>query len=167
MKRIYDWDAKFCLRNYTVADLLALKGVRKLTQTTANSEEEAAAGTRRKWQNLKASKVKPTSLNFGGVARELVCSGGELGFIQRMIQESHGFGRRALWFTTLVAQQKHLPPLLHSLKRIGAAEVHTLPLSTGNKASRLLAWTFLEGQQREVWRAARWRPAKSGSTRQR
>ena len=43
MKRIYDWDAKFCLRNYTTADLLALKGARKLTQTTANSEEEAAA----------------------------------------------------------------------------------------------------------------------------
>lgn len=43
MKRIYDWDAKFSLRNYTAADLLALKGVRKLTQTTANSEEEASA----------------------------------------------------------------------------------------------------------------------------
>ncbi len=43
MKRIYGWDAKSCLRNYTAADLLALKGVRKLTQTTANSEEEAAA----------------------------------------------------------------------------------------------------------------------------
>jgi len=43
MKRIYDWDAKFSLRNYTAADLQALKGVRKLTQTTANSEEEAAA----------------------------------------------------------------------------------------------------------------------------
>ena len=43
MKRIYDWDAKFSLRNYTAQDLLNLKGVRKLTQTTANSEEEAAA----------------------------------------------------------------------------------------------------------------------------
>lgn len=43
MKRIYDWDATFCLRNYTAADLRALKGVRTLTQTTANSEEEAAA----------------------------------------------------------------------------------------------------------------------------
>jgi 3-methyl-2-oxobutanoate hydroxymethyltransferase len=43
MKRIYDWDAKFSLRNYTAADLQALKGVRKLTQTTANTEEEAAA----------------------------------------------------------------------------------------------------------------------------
>lgn len=45
MKRIYDWDAKFSLRNYTVADLQALKGKRKLTQTTANNAEEAAAAS--------------------------------------------------------------------------------------------------------------------------
>ncbi len=43
MKRIYDWDARSVLRNYTAADLKALKGQRKLTQTTANSVEEAAA----------------------------------------------------------------------------------------------------------------------------
>lgn len=43
MKRIYDWDAKFSLRNYTAADLRALKGRRKLTQTTANTAEESAA----------------------------------------------------------------------------------------------------------------------------
>ncbi|MDJ0627649.1 MAG: 3-methyl-2-oxobutanoate hydroxymethyltransferase [Rhodobacter sp.] len=43
MRRIYDWDARFQLRNYTAADLRALKGVRKLTQTTANTAEEAAA----------------------------------------------------------------------------------------------------------------------------
>ena len=43
MKRIYDWDAKFSLRNYTAADLRAIKGVRKLTQVTVNTEEEAAA----------------------------------------------------------------------------------------------------------------------------
>lgn len=43
MKRIYDWDARPQNRNYTAADLRALKGVRKLVQTTANTEEEAAA----------------------------------------------------------------------------------------------------------------------------
>lgn len=43
MKRIYDWDANYSLRNYTVADLQALKGQRTLVQTTANSSEEAAA----------------------------------------------------------------------------------------------------------------------------
>lgn len=43
MKRIYDWDAKFQLRYYTVADLLNCKGKRILTETTANSIEAAAA----------------------------------------------------------------------------------------------------------------------------
>ena len=43
VKRIYDWDARPQRRNYTAADLRALKGVRKLVQTTANATEEAAA----------------------------------------------------------------------------------------------------------------------------
>ncbi|MDJ0824030.1 MAG: 3-methyl-2-oxobutanoate hydroxymethyltransferase [Rhodobacter sp.] len=43
MKRIYDWAARPQTRNYTAADLRALKGRRVLTQTTANSAEEASA----------------------------------------------------------------------------------------------------------------------------
>lgn len=43
MKRIYDWDAKPQIRNFTASDLRTLKGKRKLVQTTANSTEEAAA----------------------------------------------------------------------------------------------------------------------------
>ncbi len=43
MKRIYDWDARPQERNFTAADLRALKGVRKLVQTTANNVEEASA----------------------------------------------------------------------------------------------------------------------------
>jgi len=43
MKRIYTWDAQPTRRNFTVACLRALKGVRKLTQTTANSAAEAGA----------------------------------------------------------------------------------------------------------------------------
>ena len=42
-KPIYTWDAKPSRRNLTAADVRACKGVRKLTQTTANTVEEAAA----------------------------------------------------------------------------------------------------------------------------
>jgi 3-methyl-2-oxobutanoate hydroxymethyltransferase len=42
-KPIYTWDAKPSRRNLTAADIRACKGVRKLTQTTANTVEEAAA----------------------------------------------------------------------------------------------------------------------------
>ena len=43
MKSIYTWDAKPARRNLTAADMRAAKGARKLTQTTANTAEEAAA----------------------------------------------------------------------------------------------------------------------------
>ena len=42
-KPIYTWDAKPSRRNLTAADIRSCKGVRKLTQTTANTVEEAAA----------------------------------------------------------------------------------------------------------------------------
>ena len=47
MKKIYDWDAKPCERNHTVADLKARKGknIGVLSQTTANTEEEAKAAS--------------------------------------------------------------------------------------------------------------------------
>jgi len=42
-KPIYTWDAKPSRRNLTAADIRACKGLRKLTQTIANTVEEAAA----------------------------------------------------------------------------------------------------------------------------
>lgn len=43
MKNMYTWAARPVRRNLTVADMRAAKGVRKLVQVTANSEEEASA----------------------------------------------------------------------------------------------------------------------------
>lgn len=43
MRRIYTWDAEPAERNLTAADIRALKGRRKLVQTTANSAVEALA----------------------------------------------------------------------------------------------------------------------------
>ena len=42
-KPIYTWDAKPSRRNLTAADIIACKGNKKLTQTTANTIEEASA----------------------------------------------------------------------------------------------------------------------------
>ena len=42
-KRIYTYGGKPARRNLTVADIVALKGVRKLSQTCPGTEEEAAA----------------------------------------------------------------------------------------------------------------------------
>ena len=47
MKKIYDWDAKPCEHNHTVAGLKARKGnnMGVLSQTTANTEKEAKAAS--------------------------------------------------------------------------------------------------------------------------
>lgn len=106
------------------------------------SAESAAEGTRRKQRNLGKIKSKVPVLNFGGQAVELWCEGGELAFVRRMIAESAERPRLCRWFTTLVSQRAHLPPLFKSLQDVKALDVSTLEMKHGQKTSRILAWTF-------------------------
>lgn len=103
------------------------------------SAKEAAAGTRRKQQNL---GLKSQALNFGGTAGELWCEGGELAFIRRMIAESCEFAAQVGWFTTLVSKSEHLPRLEKALRQVQAAEMRILEMAQGQKKSRALAWRF-------------------------
>lgn len=120
------------------------------------SAADATAGSARKVKNLKGKiGVKPT-LNFGGQANELWCEGGETKFIERMIRESMEFKFSCLWFTTLVAKEVNLPSIYSNLKKAGVAEMKTIPISQGNKKSRIVAWTFLSPSQRNNWQKMRW-----------
>ncbi len=120
------------------------------------SVAEATAGSARKVKNLKGKiGVKPT-LNFGGQANELWCEGGETRFVERMIRESMEFKFSCLWFTTLVAKEVNLSPIYSNLKKAGVAEMKTIPMSQGNKKSRVVAWTFLSPAQRNSWQKMRW-----------
>jgi 23S rRNA (adenine1618-N6)-methyltransferase len=103
------------------------------------SAADAAAGTRRKQQNL---GLKSQALNFGGTASELWCEGGELGFIRRMIAESREFAAQCGWFTTLVSKSEHLPRFEKALRAVQAAEVRVQEMAQGQKKSRVLAWRF-------------------------
>jgi 23S rRNA (adenine1618-N6)-methyltransferase len=103
------------------------------------STADAAAGTKRKQQNL---GLKSQALNFGGTASELWCEGGELGFIRRMIAESREFAAQCSWFTTLVSKSEHLPRLEKALRAVQAAEVRVQEMAQGQKKSRVLAWRF-------------------------
>jgi 23S rRNA (adenine1618-N6)-methyltransferase len=38
----------------------------------------------------------------GGTAAEMVCPGGELAFVRRMVQDSQALGKRVHWYTTMV-----------------------------------------------------------------
>ena len=70
------------------------------------------------------------------------CSGGEVGFIERMIVESAARPKLCRWFTTLVSHSEHMPRLRRSLKDADAVVVKTIDMAQGQKKSRILAWTF-------------------------
>jgi 23S rRNA (adenine1618-N6)-methyltransferase len=104
------------------------------------SAGEAAEGSSRKRRNLKLSNTEP--LNFGGSAGELWCPGGEVGFIERMIEESAERPDLCVWFTTLVSRSENLSRLRKSLRAADVAVVKTIDMAQGQKKSRILAWSF-------------------------
>lgn len=123
----------------------------------------ARDANRQKWQKLNKGKAleENSGLNFGGQSNELICHGGESGFIGRMIGESRDFAGQVFWFSSLVSRTANIPALVDQLRALGATDVRTLAMAQGEKNSRLLAWTYLDKKQRRAWRKARWpQPAK-------
>lgn len=114
-----------------------------------SSWKEAAAGSRRKWNNL-GTKEK-SELNFGGRNNELWCDGGEARFLNKMIAESVHYQSQVCWFSSLISKKETLPGCYKSLDYFKAAEVKTITMAQGQKTSRILAWTFLDQARRGEW----------------
>lgn len=116
-----------------------------------DSAASARAGSERKRRNL--GQDKNDALNFGGQQQELWCEGGEVAFIKTMIAESQAFGRKVMWFTTLVSRGENLPPLYRALTDVGAVKVVKKEMAQGQKQSRFIAWTFMDDDQRRRFMA--------------
>lgn len=119
---------------------------------------EANAATQRKWNNLNRASggEAETRLNFGGQSSELICAGGEAGFLGRLIEQSAQHATQVFWFSALVSKASLVKELQAQLKAVGARDIRVMPMAQGQKSSRLLAWTFLDKKQRRAWRKARW-----------
>jgi 23S rRNA (adenine1618-N6)-methyltransferase len=111
---------------------------------------QAMAGSERKWKNL-GHQTTISKLNFGGRNNELWYPGGEESFVRKMIVESVGFADSCLWFTSLISKKESLPGCYYELRKANAVEVRTIDMAQGQKVSRLLAWTFLDAEARQVW----------------
>ncbi|WP_422003877.1 23S rRNA (adenine(1618)-N(6))-methyltransferase RlmF [Roseivirga pacifica] len=120
------------------------------------SQEAAQEGTKRKLTNLNQKQAKEAVLNFGGQSDELWCEGGERRFISDLIRESKKFAENCFWYTTLVSKASNLKALQDNLDYNKASEVRTIAMSQGNKSSRILAWTFLDAEQKKAWQKERW-----------
>lgn len=122
-----------------------------------SSSEEALKGTRRKVKNLSGKKTATPTLNFSGISAELIYDGGEAKFIDKMVKESKKFAKNAYWFSTLVSKQSNVKGIYKALEKFEATRIRTIPMGTGNKATRIVAWTFLSKEERSEWAKKRWR----------
>lgn len=113
-----------------------------------SSLEETMSGIKRKWKNLGEKKANQATMNFGGQNNELWCQGGEQQFVINMIKESRLFAKNCLWFTSLISKKESLKACYKTLEQVDCAEVKTINMAQGQKASRILAWTFLEKNER-------------------
>ncbi len=116
-----------------------------------DSAQAALAGNERKRRNLGQKDVD--ARNFGGQQQELWCEGGEVRFIQQMIEESKLFARQVMWFSSLVSRGENLPALYRALTAAGAVNVVKKEMAQGQKQSRFIAWTFLDADQRRRFAA--------------
>ncbi len=121
------------------------------------SFEAAQSVNLRKLSNLNKRQVTKQKLNFGGSNNELWCPGGEEKFVHQMILQSKQFSASCFWFSTLISKSSHLKNIYETLKMMGATEVKTIPMSQGNKISRIVAWTYLNKEEQANWVNARWK----------
>ena len=122
-----------------------------------SSTEEAEKSSRRKVLNLSGKKHKRAPLNFAGISNELIYEGGEHTFIHNMITESKNFGQNCFWFSTLVSKQSNMKGIYKLLNELEVEFLKTIPIGTGNKSSRIIAWTFLTKEEQKDWKDARWK----------
>jgi 23S rRNA (adenine1618-N6)-methyltransferase len=126
-----------------------------------SSADEAQKGTQRKVQNLSGKRIKTPELNFAGISNELIYEGGEHTFINNMVFESRRFAKNVYWFSTLVSKQSNLKGLYKTLETVMATQTKTIPMGTGNKSTRIVAWTFLTKEEQKEWRETRWKVKQS------
>jgi methyltransferase len=92
------------------------------------------------------SRSKSRSLPHGGKtgsSNEVVVQGGEVAFIQQMIQESAELRDMVKIYSTMVGQKSSLDVLKSELKKVGVASSTQTEFCQGNVTRWGLAWTFL------------------------
>ncbi len=120
------------------------------------SAEEARKSSYRKVKNLSGFNAKKPPRNFAGISNELIYEGGEINFISNMISESKDYAKNCLWFTTMVSKQSNLDDINRTLEKVGVSRTETIDMGTGNKTTRIVAWTFLSEKEQISWAKERW-----------
>lgn len=105
-----------------------------------SSQEEANESNSRKMKGL---GIDSSVRNFSGSQNELWYEGGEKAFLHNYLYQSSLFKTQCHWFTSLVSKTENVQPMYDSLRKLNATQVQTKTIKTGNKLTRIVAWSFM------------------------
>lgn len=90
-----------------------------------------------------ATRTNPHTI-CTGTKNELETQGGEVEFIQRMIQDSLKLKEKICWYTTMLGKKKSLKELKTELFKQGIEKYYVTEFVQGKVTRWGLAWTFLK-----------------------
>ncbi|KAI2472493.1 hypothetical protein F4781DRAFT_420102 [Annulohypoxylon bovei var. microspora] len=93
--------------------------------------------------DLASQKSRPPNSACTGAPIEMVCAGGEIGFIRRIIDESLVLREKVQWYTAMLGKQSSLEVLVGILKGYGVTNYVVTAFVQGNKTRRwAIGWSF-------------------------
>lgn len=94
--------------------------------------------------DLAARKAQPPHSACTGAAVEMVCEGGEVAFVGRMVEESLVLRDRVQWYTAMLGKQSSLETLIERLRGHGITNFAATTFIQGSRTRRwALGWSFL------------------------
>ncbi|KAI0860350.1 hypothetical protein F4860DRAFT_222910 [Xylaria cubensis] len=94
--------------------------------------------------DLARQKSQPPHSACTGAPVEMVCEGGEVKFVGRMIEESLNLGGRVQWYTAMLGKSSSLEALVEILNRHNINNFAVTTFVQGSKTRRWgLAWSFI------------------------
>ncbi|KAI5923561.1 hypothetical protein F4810DRAFT_198996 [Camillea tinctor] len=94
-------------------------------------------------QDLSRQKHRPPNSACTGAPIEMVCEGGEVSFVKRIINESLVLRERVQWYTSMLGKQSSLDTLVNILKENGITNYAVTAFIQGNRTRRwAVGWSF-------------------------
>lgn len=89
------------------------------------------------------SKAAPPSAVCTGAENEMICPGGDVGFVSRMVEESLVLGEKVQWYTAMLGKMASLQEVVRLLKEKGVRNWAVSSLQPGKRTKRwAVAWSF-------------------------
>lgn len=125
-------------------------GVDKLDFTICNPPFFVDGEDMRKSLNGETKSWKPNAV-CTGAENEMVCAGGDLGFVTRMVEESLVLREKVAWYTSMLGKMSSAKAIIDVLKERGVSNWAVGSIDVGSGTKRwIVAWSFGDYRPRNV-----------------